>query len=143
MVLAPHEQRLVPRGSIASAPEARYAVVAKAIGTAAKGSRIRPSADLDLVRLTPLMALTSGRPEITIGILDGPVSMNHPDLVAAKVCAVSKEMEAACARADSPACMHGTFVAGILSARRGSSAPAICGTPRHLGVTRGLGWGGR
>lgn len=29
-------------------------------------------------------------------------------------------------QADSTACLHGTFVAGILSARRGSAAPAIC-----------------
>ena len=32
----------------------------------------------------------------------------------------------ACTRADSIACMHATFVAGVLSARRGSAAPAIC-----------------
>ncbi|MCL4855522.1 MAG: S8 family serine peptidase, partial [Bryobacteraceae bacterium] len=32
----------------------------------------------------------------------------------------------ACTWADSAACLHGTFVAGILSARRGSLAPAIC-----------------
>ena len=126
MVLAPHEQRLVSRGLIASAPEGRYAAFAKATGPATTSLRIRRSAALDLVRITPLMDLTSGRPEITIGMLDGPVSMGHPDLVYAKICAVSREVEAACARADSAACMHGTFVAGILSARRGASAPAIC-----------------
>jgi subtilisin family serine protease len=32
----------------------------------------------------------------------------------------------ACSLADSLACTHGTFVAGILFARRGSAAPAIC-----------------
>ena len=31
-----------------------------------------------------------------------------------------------CVRTDSVACRHGTFVAGILSARRNSLAPAIC-----------------
>src|SRR5262249_53268633 len=32
----------------------------------------------------------------------------------------------ACNQANSAACVHGTFVAGILSAKRGSIAPAIC-----------------
>src|SRR5262249_25481434 len=31
-----------------------------------------------------------------------------------------------CSRAESAACVHGTAVAGILFARRGSPAPAIC-----------------
>ena len=35
---------------------------------------------LDLVRLTPLIDRTSGRPELTIGLIDGPVVMDHPDL---------------------------------------------------------------
>ncbi len=33
---------------------------------------------------------------------------------------------AACAQMSSAACVHGTFVAGILSAKRDSAAPAIC-----------------
>ena len=37
---------------------------------------------LDLVRLTPLMERTSGSPEVTIGLIDGPVVMQHPDLAA-------------------------------------------------------------
>src|SRR5437870_7264365 len=36
---------------------------------------------LDVVALTPLMEYTSGRREIVIGLLDGPVAMTHPDLV--------------------------------------------------------------
>jgi hypothetical protein len=35
---------------------------------------------LDLVELTPLINRTSGRPEVTIGLIDGPVAMNHLDL---------------------------------------------------------------
>jgi hypothetical protein len=35
---------------------------------------------LDLVRLTPLIDRTSGRPEVTIGLIDGPVLTQHPDL---------------------------------------------------------------
>jgi hypothetical protein len=34
---------------------------------------------LSLVRLTPLMDRTRGRPDVTIG-LDGPVALDHPGL---------------------------------------------------------------
>lgn len=81
---------------------------------------------LGVVKLTPVMDRTSGRPEITVGLIDGPVSIYHPDLVSQQVRTVSEKAGLACSRADSLACTHGTFVAGILCARRGSSAPAIC-----------------
>jgi subtilisin family serine protease len=80
---------------------------------------------LDLVKLTQLMELTSGKPEITVGLIDGPVVINHPDLVGENIREVSGK-SGTCSQASSKACMHGTFVAGILSAKRGSSAPAIC-----------------
>ena len=34
---------------------------------------------LDLVGLSALMASVSGRPEIAIGLIDGPVALDHPD----------------------------------------------------------------
>jgi subtilisin family serine protease len=80
---------------------------------------------LDLVKLTALMELTSGRPEITIGLIDGPVVINHPELMSENIRAVPGK-SGTCSQASSTACMHGTFVAGILSAKRGSAAPAIC-----------------
>jgi subtilisin family serine protease len=70
--------------------------------------------------------MTSGRPEIQIGLVDGPVAVNHPELAVENVHPISERMGAACARADSAACRHGTFVAGILTAKRTSQAPAIC-----------------
>jgi hypothetical protein len=81
---------------------------------------------LDVVRLTPLTARTDGRPEITIGLIDGPVLLNHPSLAGQNIQEVPGKLRGTCARAESAACLHGTFVAGILSARRGSTAPAIC-----------------
>lgn len=81
---------------------------------------------LDLVNLTPLMARTGGRPEIRVGLIDGPVALDHPDLAGQSIRAVSGSRAAACSRANSVACTHGTFVMGILAARRGSVAPAIC-----------------
>jgi subtilisin family serine protease len=72
------------------------------------------------------MHLTAGRPEVVIGLLDGPVAVDHPDLVRERVRGVPGYAAGVCARPTSEACRHGTFVAGIVSARRGSPAPAIC-----------------
>jgi subtilisin family serine protease len=81
---------------------------------------------LDLVNLTRLMELTSGTGEIAIGLIDGPVVRDHPDLLAQDVRTLPGKVNGTCTQATSSACAHGTFVAGILSARRGSAAPAIC-----------------
>jgi subtilisin family serine protease len=81
---------------------------------------------LELVGLTALMNRTSGRPEIVIGLIDGPVAISHPDLVGEHIREIPGKLNSICARVDSLACLHGTFVAGILSAKRGSPAPAIC-----------------
>jgi subtilisin family serine protease len=81
---------------------------------------------LDLVRLPKLMKLTSGRSEIAVAMVDGPIAISHTDLVRSSIREVPGDMRAACAQASSAACVHGTFVAGILNAKRGSAAPAIC-----------------
>ncbi len=81
---------------------------------------------LDLVKLSPLMRRTAGKREISVGLIDGPVNASHPDLAGSNIQEIPGALRGTCARASSTACMHGTFVAGILSARRSSSAPAIC-----------------
>jgi subtilisin family serine protease len=85
----------------------------------------RAAHPLELVNLRPLMELTQGNPEVVVALLDGPVLATHPDLSerTARALVVNGEGEAPCR---GPACTHGTFIAGILSARRGSDAPAIC-----------------
>src|SRR5262249_14870264 len=40
---------------------------------------------LDLVKLTALMERTRGRPDIKVGLIDGPVVMNQPDLASDKI----------------------------------------------------------
>ena len=79
---------------------------------------------LSLVRLTPLMDRSRGRPEVAIGLIDGPVALDHPALARAQV----RELRGrgASSRPGSNASLHAVFVAGILSAERGASAPAIC-----------------
>jgi subtilisin family serine protease len=81
---------------------------------------------LDVVNLTALMERTSGRAEIKVGLIDGPVAMDHPDLAGQNIREVARKLAGSCSRASSLACMHGTFVAGMLSAKRGAAAPSIC-----------------
>lgn len=80
----------------------------------------------DLVRLTPLLERARGTPEIKIGLIDGPVATDHPDLTRDNIQEVPGEAAGTCALPSSAACKHGTFVAGIPLAKRGSAAPAIC-----------------
>jgi subtilisin family serine protease len=84
----------------------------------------RTSGYLELVKLAALMQLTSGNPDVRVGLIDGPVALDHPDLAVERM--HSLRDSAACSLTHSSACAHGTFVAGILSARRASAAPAIC-----------------
>jgi subtilisin family serine protease len=81
---------------------------------------------LELVTLTPLMERTSGRREIAIGLIDGPVFMGHPDFEGKNIRELPGRSGANCSESSSAACKHGTFVAGILLAKRTSAAPAIC-----------------
>lgn len=81
---------------------------------------------LELVRLTALMDRSRGNPDVTIGLIDGPVVTHHSDLTGGRIREMSGSGGATCNQASSTACRHGTFVTGILSARRDASAPAIC-----------------
>jgi subtilisin family serine protease len=78
---------------------------------------------LDVARLRPLMERSRGAREVVIGLVDGPVDFDHPDLAMPTSARVGK---ADCAVDSSAACQHGTLVTGILVARRESAAPAIC-----------------
>ena len=73
---------------------------------------------LDMVKLTPLMERTSGRRETVVGLIDGPVALDHADLVGAPIHASSISRPAASTESAGAAREHGTFIAGILSARR-------------------------
>jgi subtilisin family serine protease len=81
---------------------------------------------LELVGLSALMRLSTGRPEVVVGLIDGPVAMDHPDLAGNAIRELPGKASGACSNANSLACLHGTFMAGILVAKRGSPAPAIC-----------------
>jgi subtilisin family serine protease len=81
---------------------------------------------LDLVKLGSLMELTSSRLEVVVGLIDGSVLKKHPELVDANIREISGGLSGQCIQASSAACIHGTFIAGILCGKRNSIAPGIC-----------------
>jgi subtilisin family serine protease len=81
---------------------------------------------LDTVNLTNLMKQTAGRPEVVIGLIDGPVAATHAGLATESIRILPQTSDRARERASGAALAHGTFVAGFLAAKRGSAAPAIC-----------------
>jgi Subtilase family len=79
---------------------------------------------LDLVGLMPLMRLSQGARDVVIALLDGPVATSHPDLADESITTVHGRES--CTDSTTAVCAHGTFVAGVLAAKRGAPAPAIC-----------------
>lgn len=81
---------------------------------------------LALVQLAALMERTRGRPEIAVGLIDGPIALDHPDLARERIQVIPGDRSGGCKHSNNPACLHGTLVAGIVHGRRGSASPAIC-----------------
>ncbi|MGW7610588.1 S8 family peptidase [Streptomyces sp. NPDC054766] len=79
----------------------------------------------ELTHLSGPVTAGEGSPEIVVAVVDGPGDLGHPDLAGARITTLPGA-PAACRIADSAACRHGTAVLGILGARRGSAAPALC-----------------
>ncbi|HJZ75195.1 MAG TPA: S8 family serine peptidase [Vicinamibacterales bacterium] len=78
------------------------------------------------------MERTSGTSNLTIALIDGPVATGHPDLARERLREIPSGRVSACLETNSAACRHGTFVIGILAARRSSAAPAISPGCRFL-----------
>jgi subtilisin family serine protease len=89
-----------------------------------RSGRVHSHSPVDLARLRPLMDRTRGVPTVNIGLIDGPVAVGHPAFGDAAIRGIG--VDAACRRESSDACVHGTFVAGILVASRESGAPGLC-----------------
>jgi PatG C-terminal/Subtilase family len=89
-------------------------------------NEISGSDPLALVNLTRLMDSGSGSSSIRVGIIDGPVDLAHPAFAGSSIGTVTANQAAGCRSVRSEACAHGTAIAGILCASRGSGAPAIC-----------------
>jgi len=75
--------------------------------------------------LEALMDATAGRAEIIIALIDGPVAVEHPDFQRENMRYLDERVDIEC-HPRASACIHGTFVAGMLHARRNASAPGLC-----------------
>lgn len=76
--------------------------------------------------LLSLMERSQGSPEVRIGLLDGPVAVQHAAFARAHLIPIEGPFREASFDLNSPACTHGTFVAGVLVADRNAGAPSIC-----------------
>ena len=81
---------------------------------------------LDAVNLAALMEQSAGQPKVVVGLIDGSVAVTHRDLATESIRILPQASDRAPEHASAAALRHGTFVAGILAAKRGSAAPAIC-----------------
>jgi subtilisin family serine protease len=91
--------------------------------TTGLASRADPADPLELVGLPPLMSQTAGSPSVRIGLIDGPVALDHPALAGSRIEVLpAGTIPAAVGAAQA----HGTFMTGILCARRGSAVPGLC-----------------
>ena len=59
------------------------------------------------------MNISDGSPDVTIGLIDGPVDLNHPAFNGSTIRAVKDSQLAECKNVGSIACRHGTFIAGF------------------------------
>jgi subtilisin family serine protease len=87
---------------------------------------MNPEAALRLVGLPALMQSGVGAPGIMVGLIDGPIALNHADLVSDNINVLEQSGGGACTKPESAACTHGTYVAGILHAKRDSYVRGIC-----------------
>ena len=81
---------------------------------------------LELIGLSNILNISRGSPDVSIGLIDGPLDFTHPSFANSTIRTIKESEFVACKRADSISCLHGTFVAGVLVSERGSAAPAIC-----------------
>lgn len=79
---------------------------------------------LHLLKLQSLMKLSSGNPNLIIGIIDGPIDLNHGAFDKSHFLQVRGSTQ--CDSIDDNACRHGTSISGILAAKRGVQALSVC-----------------
>lgn len=85
-----------------------------------------PPAALRLVRLPALMDITAGARDVMVAVIDGPSALDHPEITVQNIRSLNKNRQMTCAKPESFACTHGTFVAGLLHAKRDGPVPGIC-----------------
>jgi subtilisin family serine protease len=80
----------------------------------------------ELVRLEPLMERTEGRRDVTVGVIDGPVQLEHPAFSGQSIRQIDRDLPASCHSLDRAGCLHGTLVMGLLAANRNMNGSGLC-----------------
>src|SRR5262249_50688772 len=88
-----------------------------------------------LIHLSSLGQPSPISQRVIIGLIDGPVNSMHPDFLKSSI-RVNNNNPSTCTVAGSPACIHGTFTAGVLCANSESPAPGVC--PEAVVISRPL-----
>jgi len=60
------------------------------------GAGANPHASLRLVRLTELMEISAGVPDIAVAVIDGPIAWNHPGLVRSNIRVLNESAGTSC-----------------------------------------------
>jgi subtilisin family serine protease len=81
---------------------------------------------LKLAQLTEVMSQNAGVREIRVAMIDGPVERDHPGFNGLDFREIASDLPVGCSASGSSACLHGTFIAGILFSDRESGAPGLC-----------------
>jgi subtilisin family serine protease len=83
---------------------------------------------LKQIKLNSLVNLSRGSPKVIVGIIDGPVDIRHAAFDEIRPIIVNKDYDILChhPETNNEACVHGTFITGILAAKRGLGTPSIC-----------------
>ncbi|GAA2671860.1 hypothetical protein GCM10010400_36900 [Streptomyces aculeolatus] len=91
-----------------------------------KSTNVQPmEAALSLVSLPPLMERTHGAPSLRVGIIDGPMTSDHPGLETARVHDLNPAQFPP-GSAQSFAAQHATATAAILAGNRDQGIPSVC-----------------
>jgi hypothetical protein len=67
-------------------------------------------APLDLVNLSGLMELTTGKRDIVVGLIDGPVATDHADLAGSAIWKLPGKAGSACSKANSQRRLHARHI---------------------------------
>jgi subtilisin family serine protease len=82
------------------------------------------SASVELIKIKSLMQITAGSFHLPIGLIDGPIDVNHSALKKSRIVQIIGDGQDSTFSANG-AIEHGTFMAGILASHR-DYLPSIC-----------------
>jgi subtilisin family serine protease len=87
---------------------------------------------LTQIHAEEVIKLSSGRSDIVIGIIDGPVDLTHEAFVNINIQERKNNIQCCNTKTHSIACNHGTFITGILAGKRGLDIQSLCPSCKYI-----------